>query len=180
MTGRSRRQFLLFAAAFAGGGVPALARATPLLGWRLGTLGAKAPVGTTTLQRFSASSAGAAVNAVRKARGRKALSHNGTLHSLAMQQARRLASLELLSHTPGPGLSLKERARRAGYRGQVAENLAGGYETFEEAITAWLHSSYHRTTLISERYTRFGAGVARSSKGDDDRYGTYWAIILGN
>ncbi|MHB1101589.1 MAG: CAP domain-containing protein [Devosia sp.] len=180
MAGGSRRQFLVFFAALAIGGVPALARDTLLLGPRLGTLGTKTPAGKITPPRFSAASAGAAINAVRTARGRNALRHNGTLQSLAMQQARRLASLELLSHTPGPGLSLKERARRAGYRGQVAENLAGGYETFEEAIKAWLHSSYHRTTLISDRYTRFGAGVAISSKGEDDRYGTYWAIILGN
>jgi uncharacterized protein YkwD len=99
---------------------------------------------------------------------------------MAVEQARRLAKLEELSHTPGPGLSLKQRAQRTGYRGQVAENLAGGHETFEAAIKGWLHYSYHRPTLLSPRYTRFGAAVAVSSRGEDDSYGTYWAIILDN
>jgi uncharacterized protein YkwD len=61
----------------------------------------------------------------------------------------------------------------------VAENLADGYVTFEEAITAWLASPNHRATLLGYRYKRFGAAVAVSPDAIVGLTGTYWVTEFG-
>lgn len=61
----------------------------------------------------------------------------------------------------------------------MAENLASGQQTFEEALHAWLDSGYHRTTLLSERYTKAGAAVALIPDIRSDPLGVYWCVIFG-
>jgi uncharacterized protein YkwD len=156
----TRRRFLASAAAFA--------VATP----------AQA-AGRITPSTFSASAALAAVNEVRRARGRAALGASGALNALAVRTARHLARLERMTHAPD-GQQLSERARQAGIGGEVAENLADGYETFEETIAAWIASGYHRTTMLSERYTRFGAAVAVSANAIPGDTGIFWVSEFGD
>ena len=132
---------------------------------------------STPPQRFSSGAGVALINTLRAARGRDGVAANGTLAAMAQSQARAMAAADVLSHHIAG--SLKDRAARAGYRGPVAENLASGQPTFEEALHAWLDSGYHRTTLLSERYTRAGAAVALIADIHSDPLGIYWCIILG-
>lgn len=134
--------------------------------------------GTIKPEGFDGGVAVAAINRIREAHGRSPLAVDGTLNAIAGQQAERLKQLGVLSHSPG-GQHLKERAERAGYHGLVAENLAEGYETFEDAINAWLDSGYHRTTMLHDRFRFFGAGVAVSAEHPPGEWGTWWVTEFG-
>lgn len=83
-----------------------------------------------------------------------------------------------MTHAPD-GQQLQERVAAIGYRGDVAENLADGYETFEQAIDAWLLSGHHRTTMLHRRYLRFGAAVAVSPDAVPGDWGIYWVTEFG-
>lgn len=128
--------------------------------------------------QFRSSAALGAINAVRARNGRKALVLDGVLNGLASRTARHLARLEVMTHAP-EGQQLRERVASIGYRGRVAENLADGYVTFEQAIKAWLASGYHRTTMLSPRYLRFGAAVAVSANAVPGETGIFWVTEFG-
>jgi uncharacterized protein YkwD len=129
-------------------------------------------------EAFSATAALAAINQVRGSRGREPLLENATLRRIAEAQAWHLVRFGSMSHSPD-GQHLLGRAGRAGYVGLVAENLADGYVTFEEAITAWLASPNHRTTLLGHRYKHFGAAVAVAPDAVIGLTGTYWVTEFG-
>ena len=69
-------------------------------------------------------------------------------------------------------------ARTVTFKGN-AVNLADGYETFEGAIVAWIGSGYHRTTMLSARYRRFGAAVAVSPNAIRGETGVFWVTEFG-
>jgi uncharacterized protein YkwD len=135
--------------------------------------------GAITPPHFSSSAALAAINDARRSRSKAPLTLGGALNSLATRTARHLARLERMTHAPD-GQQLIERARLTGVGGEIAENLADGYETFEEAIAAWIASGYHRTTMFSERYTRFGAAVAVSPNAIPGDTGIFWVTEFGD
>ena len=81
------------------------------------------------------------VNQVRQENGLAPLAYNSQLGDAAQRYADFLAGHNVLNHT-ADGRTLDARAEAAGYTTWVAlgENLAGGYTSFEEALTAWLAS----------------------------------------
>ena len=162
MTSLSRRGFLVLGAA--------------------GVLSACSPAGpppgaSTSPAELSTAAIVAAVNGVRKANGRPALTYNKRLEDAARSQARLMASRDQLSHDLG--VTLRQRVTAAGYDGAVGENVAGGQKTLEQAIQGWLDSPTHRDTFLSSRFTEFGLAVASVPNGKKSRYGTYWAFIAG-
>jgi uncharacterized protein YkwD len=118
-----------------------------------------------------------AINGVRKANGRAALTYNGSLATAARAQAQLMASRDQMSHTLGG--SLRARVTAVGYDGAVGENLAAGQQTLQAAIEGWLASPGHRSTLLSPKFTEFGLAAARVAPGRNSRYGIYWAFIAG-
>ena len=133
---------------------------------------------TKTLpRRVNSATARRLINQIRDARGRPRLRYRGVLQTIASRQARAMAAKDEMSHHVAGGLP--QRARRAGYRGKPAENLARKYETLEEVLLAWLHSPAHRTTMLSERYRYFGLAVAHAPRRLNSKYGIYWAMVLG-
>jgi|GEM_PF-2763792 len=184
MTGMTRRAVLTAGAGLLVCGVPEIAFAAdekPLKAVRR-VFGVQKKIEFTThttVAGLSNAKATKAVNLVRAARGRSPVRHHGLLHQAAQWQAREMARRDEFAHQLGPGLSLKDRVRRTGYKGIMAENLARTYETLEEALLAWLKSPSHRTTLLSERYTQFGVGAATVPRSRESEYRYYWAIIFG-
>jgi uncharacterized protein YkwD len=51
----------------------------------------------------------------------------------------------------------------------VGENIAKGYSTFPEALTAWKNSIPHCVAMMDSMYTEVGIG----------EYKTYWVMDLG-
>ena len=82
--------------------------------------------------------------------------------------------------SPAPGCSTARRLRtprtwpRAGFDWrEVAENIAGGQRTPEEAVASWLESAPHCANLMSPAYTQTGVGYAPAGAG-----GPYWAQVF--
>jgi len=103
----------------------------------------------------------ALVNQVREENGLSPLVYNSQLGVAAQRYADFIAAHDVLNHT-ADGRTLDKRAEAAGYTTWVAlgENLAGGYATFDEALTAWLASPAHRDNIMNPGFAETGVGCA--------------------
>jgi uncharacterized protein YkwD len=117
------------------------------------------------------------INQVRAENGLPPVTENPLLDSDAQQYADFIASRSILSHT-ADGRTLDMRAEAAGYTGWKAlgENLAGGYDTPEQAVTAWLASPGHHDIIMSPSYTETGVGCAWNAASP---YGSFWVQEFG-
>jgi len=117
------------------------------------------------------------INQVRAQSGLPPLAESPLLNADAQQYADFIASRSILSHT-ADGRTLDMRAEAAGYTGWKAlgENLAGGYDTPEQAVTAWLASPGHRAIILSPSYTETGVGCAWNAASP---YGSFWVQEFG-
>ena len=67
-----------------------------------------------------------------------------------------------------------EMAIELGYpTNQVGENIASGYRTAEEVITAWMESPGHKENILRPSYTHIGVGYAE----DEDGF-PYWVHLF--
>ena len=114
------------------------------------------------------------INEVRKANNRAPLKFNQKLYLAAQAQSDLMAKEGKLSHELGG--SLRQRVNKAGYKGAVGENLAGGYDSLEAVINGWLASNAHRATLLNNKFSEFGLAYTKAEKG---QYKTYWTFIAG-
>ena len=117
------------------------------------------------------------INQVRAENGLLPLVESSLLNADAQQYADFIASRSILSHT-ADGRTLDMRAEAAGYTGWKAlgENLAGGYDTPEQAVTAWLASPGHHDIIMSPSYTETGVGCAWNAASP---YGSFWVQEFG-
>jgi uncharacterized protein YkwD len=119
----------------------------------------------------------AAINEVRRQNGSRPLVLSPVLTDMARKQAASMVAHDAMSHQFGPGQGLRDRATLVGYHGPVGENVAAGQRTLEETIGAWMNSSGHRFTLLSDMWTSVGMVVETGRPGS--RYGTFWAADFG-
>lgn len=97
------------------------------------------------------------------------------LDRVAHAHAEDMAARGRMEHAGGDGSSPAERASRAGYAWmRIAENVAQGQATPEEAVASWLKSSGHCASLMDAAYVETGIGVATGGAG-----GPYWAQVFG-
>jgi len=117
------------------------------------------------------------INQVRVENGLPPLAESPLLDADAQQYADFIASRSILSHT-ADGRTLDMRAEAAGYTGWKAlgENLAGGYDTPEQAVAAWLASPGHHDIIMSPSYTETGVGCAWNAASP---YGSFWVQEFG-
>ncbi len=117
------------------------------------------------------------INQVRAENGLLPLVENPLLDAAAQRYAEFIASRSILSHT-ADGRTLDARAQAAGYTGWKAlgENLAGGYDTPEQVVAAWLASPGHRAIILTPSYTETGVGCAWN---DASPYGSFWVQEFG-
>jgi uncharacterized protein YkwD len=99
-----------------------------------------------------------------------ALSLDGRLSVAAQAHAAELRLVGRISHRGLDGSSVGERATRHGYAwSSVGENLAAGFDTPEEVVSAWLGSPDHCATIMDARFVHLGVG----------RDLTYWTQVFG-
>jgi len=111
-----------------------------------------------------------AVNALRAAQGMSGYQVNPILMTIAQAHAEYMASIGVSNvHTDAQGRRPYQRALDAGYLvagdlsqgGFFSENVIGGVGmTPEEAVTAWLGDTPHKTTMLSTVLQDVGGGVA--------------------
>src|SRR5262245_46316404 len=107
-------------------------------------------------------------NAERSKAGLPTLRASSRLTQAAQLHADQMARLGRLEHVlsgaqyPRP----EDRLAAAGYQwSSYAENIAMGQSTAAAAMDAWMHSSGHRTNILSTSNTEIGIGFARDSAG---------------
>ncbi len=106
-----------------------------------------------------------------------ALDWSPALGTAARAHARDMAANDFLDHAGSDGRRVDRRASDAGYEWRaIGENVGAGARDVAQAVDHWLGSPDHCRNLLNGDYSEFGAACASAP---DSRYGTYWALILG-
>ena len=120
-----------------------------------------------------------------------ALTWNSDLYASAYEHSNDMATSNTFSHN-GSGTAsdvtgsnnanaskFNERIRANGYTNYdiIGENIAGGQESIEEAVNAWLASPAHCTNMMEKEFTEIGVAVVANA---DSTYGIYWTQNFGS
>jgi uncharacterized protein YkwD len=87
------------------------------------------------------------------------LARAGRNHSAWMAQTGKF------SHVGASGSSFVTRARTAGYSTPMSENIAWGYRSGAQVVSAWMRSPGHRANIVNCKAKAQGVGVAYSANG---------------
>jgi hypothetical protein len=99
-------------------------------------------------------------NELRQQKNQNILKSNNKLNKSAAAKAGDMAVKEYFSHTSPSGETVTDFVRGSGYRYRVVgENLAIGFATAEEAMTAWKNSEAHYANLIDSDYIDLGVSL---------------------
>jgi len=114
---------------------------------------------------------------------------NDDLYAAALEHSTDLAMSDTFSHY-GSGTEYDitgngepslfyERIVANGYSNyySVGENIAGGQQTLEEVMNAWLASPGHCENIMSSNYTEVGVAIVTEA---DSTYGIYWTQNFGS
>jgi len=113
-------------------------------------------------------------NNTRQQAGCPDVRNNARLHSVARAHSTDMAKNNLFSSTGSDGSSYTDRAKKAGYKDPLGENIAHGPTTAAEVLQVWLTNSTSRKRIVDCSATNIGVGVAR---GTDGSY--YWTQDFG-
>ncbi|MER6924721.1 CAP domain-containing protein, partial [Streptomyces spiralis] len=112
------------------------------------------------------------VNAERAKVGCSPLTVNADLTKAAQAHSQDMAAHQNMSHTGSDGSSPGDRITRAGYTwNSYGENVAYGYSTPEQVMSAWMSSPGHRENILNCGYKEIGVGLAQP--------GSYWTQDFG-
>jgi uncharacterized protein YkwD len=109
-------------------------------------------------------------NRQRARHGCVALRSQSQLQQSAQLHTNLMSATDILSHLLANELGLVARILRVGYHpwSRLAENIAVGYATPADVVTAWMRSPEHRRNILDCRLRDLGVGVRV------DAYGTVW------
>ena len=100
-------------------------------------------------------------NQSRQANGQPALSMNSALSDAARRKAADMFQKDYWAHFAPDGTSPWSFIKAAGYGYSYAgENLAKGFVSSQDVVTAWMNSPSHRENLLSPKYKDIGFAVA--------------------
>ena len=103
---------------------------------------------------------------------------SATLSEVARQHARDMARHHYFAHQDLSGRSPADRVKAAGYREQrVAENIAYGLLSTEDAIAGWLKSPGHCENVMEPRFKEMGIAFAEDS---GERRELYWVQVFAD
>jgi uncharacterized protein YkwD len=145
-----------------------------LLGWHQGDYFAAATHRLTDPERIAAEML-ARVNAVRRRAGLPPVTANPLLDQVSRRHAEDMLARSYSGHRTPEGLGPSERARAAGYRSGIGENIVEQRFSVEEALDAWLGSPGHRRNLLDPGCREIGLGLAVGA-GHDAAPGGYRVI----
>ena len=103
---------------------------------------------------------------------------SATLSEIALQHALDMARHHYFDHQDLRGRSPADRVKAAGYREQrIAENIAYGILSTEDAIAGWLNSPGHCENLMDPRFKEMGIAFAL---GSGDHRELYWVQLFAD
>jgi uncharacterized protein YkwD len=115
------------------------------------------------------------ISAYRAENGLGPVHVNARLMQAATSYAKVMGERDQIGHRLGA--SLPRRVSAVGYDwGYVAENLAAGYSSLDDAMKGWEASPGHRENLLSRYATEIGIAAVATPAGSKHR--NYWALIL--
>ncbi len=117
-----------------------------------------------------ASEAAKLISAYRVSKGLSPVTVDSKLNEAAEHQARVVAAAGRLSHGNFAG-----RMDQYGIAGYSAENLSAGADNVDGTIERWKRSSGHNVNLLMPQARKIGFARADAN----NRYGRYWALVLG-
>lgn len=118
------------------------------------------------------------VNAERSKSNLNPLTLNTTLQSSAQNYASQMAIQNFFSHTAPNGETFQQRIVKAGYTNYrwIAENIAAGQSTPQEAMRGWMNSTGHRNNILNPNAKEIGIGYTSTSS---SIYRHYWVQHFG-
>jgi uncharacterized protein YkwD len=120
------------------------------------------------------------VNEERRTERRPPLRLDARLSRAAQDYAERMLREGFYGHQSPEGGNVLHRARDASYPvSAVAENLALGPWTVEEAIEGWMNSPGHRRNLLDLDYRDLGIGLAFGRGLGDQGWQLIWVQVFG-
>lgn len=114
---------------------------------------------------------------------------NTELYASALEHSTDLAYSDTFSHYGsgtqyditgnGSPSTFDERILANGYGNyySIGENIAGGQQSIEEVMDAWLASPGHCANIMSDKYTEVGVAIVTK---EDSTYGIYWTQNFGS
>lgn len=121
----------------------------------------------------------ALINAERLSRGLSALAADGQLSFAAKFHSGQQAKRGLAAHALG-GVTAPTPSSRLDYAGYDAwnlygENVAVGFTSASEVVTAWMNSPPHQANILDPNFTEIGIGVAADEFGN-----LYWTQVFAD
>jgi uncharacterized protein YkwD len=141
--------------------VAALAPAAALGATLFATPAEAAPVSESTLQADIVR----LTNVQRAAHGCGALKVDSRLVTAARGHSAHMAQTGAFSHTGKGGSNFVAREKAAGYSKPSAENIAWGYRSGKDVVTAWMKSPGHRANILNCKSKTVGVGAVYSKGG---------------
>jgi len=105
-------------------------------------------------------------NHQRTRNGCRALVVDNNLVRASRDHSAWMARTGTFSHVGSSGSTFDARIRRAGYTKPAAENIAWGYRSGADVVTAWMKSPGHRANILNCRLVKFGVGAVYASNGN--------------
>jgi uncharacterized protein YkwD len=120
------------------------------------------------------------VDALRHCAGAPPLARNSPLEEAAQRHAEDMLARSYFAHGSPDGTTVRERASAAGYRWNgIAENLAEGQRTVDEAVDAWMRSAGHRENILDPDFVDTGIGLALGRDPRTREYRILWVQTFG-
>lgn len=118
------------------------------------------------------------LNEFRAENGLNGLAATPLLNQVAYDHSLDMGNRQYFDHTNPEGESPFDRMRAAGYRGGfMAENIAAGQQTAQQAFASWRDSPGHRQNMLNPRFKAIGIGRAEVQR---SRFGVYWTTVFGD
>jgi uncharacterized protein YkwD len=118
----------------------------------------------TTVQLQSDVLAG--TNAQRAKHGCGKLRLDANISRAARNHSAFMATTGTFSHTGSGNSSFVTRLKAQGYTAPLSENIAWGYRTGAEVVTAWMNSAGHRANILNCSAKSVGIGAVYAANGN--------------
>lgn len=125
---------------------------------------APAPAATAALDALPGSSAASHLGDLRTDSGARPLRVNRLLVAVAQRHAADVCAAGRVAHQLEPGVGPEERLARAGVRARLVGEAIARSRSVSSAFAALSRSPSHRLTLVDDRFTDVGIGMARDAE----------------
>jgi len=120
----------------------------------------------------------ALVNQQRAKNGLSAMATSGALMTAARNHSVDMACNNFVSHSGSNGSTFLERITQSGFHYSLAaENVAGGYATPADVVSAWMGSEGHRANILNPSLSYIGVGYAHKT---GTTYTDYWTATFAS